>query len=124
MSRFFCPCLQQSKSKGRGKWYNEVLLFNISLRYNRYSHSAQGSRTLFNRFSYSVGGLFYSTSSSFTKLGAIAPLSRRYFSSTSFLFSNSTLGSSDVVPVKIYRNADLHKLEILKENLGKAGVYR
>lgn len=29
-----------------------------------------------------------------------------------------------VVPVKIYKNADHDKLQILKENQGKAGVYR
>jgi hypothetical protein len=29
-----------------------------------------------------------------------------------------------VVPVKIYRNTDLDKLQILKENKGKCGVYR
>lgn len=29
-----------------------------------------------------------------------------------------------VVPVKIYRNADLEKLYIIEENIGKSGVYR
>jgi hypothetical protein len=29
-----------------------------------------------------------------------------------------------VVPVKIYVNADVKKLEILEENKGKSGVYR
>jgi group I intron endonuclease len=32
--------------------------------------------------------------------------------------------NSPVVPVKIYANADKNKLQILKENKGKAGVYR
>jgi hypothetical protein len=29
-----------------------------------------------------------------------------------------------VVPVKVYVNTDLNKLDILKENKGKSGVYR
>ena len=32
--------------------------------------------------------------------------------------------NSSVVPVKTYRNADLEKLCIIQENIGKAGVYR
>jgi hypothetical protein len=41
-----------------------------------------------------------------------AAISRAYSTNNSF------------VPVKIYKNADLHKLQILQENKGKAGIYR
>jgi len=36
----------------------------------------------------------------------------------------STNGVTPVVPEKSYANADLQKLEIIKENKGKAGIYR
>ena len=64
--------------------------------------------------------LFYSTPRGF--------LSRRYYSS--FLFSNSTLSTSAVVPVKLYTKVNEDKLQILKENEGcflrstERGVYR
>jgi hypothetical protein len=52
---------------------------------------------------------------------AIFPfLVRNYSSSKSAAASPSLV----VVPVKIYSNADLQKLQILRENEGKAGVYR
>jgi hypothetical protein len=38
--------------------------------------------------------------------------------------SSSTPASVAAQPVKIYPNADLEKLLILKENKGKVGVYR
>ena len=45
---------------------------------------------------------------------AIFPFSfKRHYS------TNSSVAATQ--PVKLYRNADLHKLEILKENQGKAG---
>lgn len=46
----------------------------------------------------------------------------RTFTTTASVFDYST--NSSVVPVKIYRNADLDKLRIIKENKGKGGVYR
>jgi hypothetical protein len=36
----------------------------------------------------------------------------------------STNGVTPVVPEKSYANTDLQKLEIIKENKGKAGIYR
>ena len=117
---FSLPLLWQCQRQGPSLYCNMryKCYSNISLRYNRYSNSALGSRT-----------------SSFTKLGGKACHSRRYFSFTSFLFSNSTLSSSSVVPVKVYSNADTCRLEILtlasamqsraeEENKGRAGIYR
>ena len=45
---------------------------------------------------------------------------------TSKLTMNNRFYSTNhsVVPAKKYANADLDKLQILKENKGKAGVYR
>ena len=37
---------------------------------------------------------------------------------------NSSRCNSTVVPVIIYRNADIDKLRIIKDNKGKSGVYR
>jgi len=45
------------------------------------------------------------------------------FSALSVNVKNYSTNSS-VVPVKIYRNADLDKLQIIKEGKGKSGVYR
>jgi hypothetical protein len=45
------------------------------------------------------------------------------FSALSVNVKNYSTNSS-VVPVKIYRNTDLDKLQILKEAKGKSGVYR
>jgi hypothetical protein len=39
-------------------------------------------------------------------------------------FSSSILLPFSVIPVKIYKNADLDKLQIIKEGKGKSGVYR
>jgi hypothetical protein len=60
---------------------------------------------------------------------AIFPFNSRYFSSTSARQSQASSGlpvdvgnystNNSVVPVKIYRNADLDKLQIVKENRGK-----
>jgi len=33
-------------------------------------------------------------------------------------------GSSSVIPVKIYANADILKQKIIQDNKGKAGIYR
>lgn len=46
-----------------------------------------------------------------------------YFIHSSFTQFYST-SSPSVVPVKFYSNADTQKLEILKENRGKCGIYR
>jgi small neutral amino acid transporter SnatA (MarC family) len=39
-------------------------------------------------------------------------------------FSSSILLASSVIPVKIYKNADLDKLQVIKEAKGKSGIYR
>ena len=39
-------------------------------------------------------------------------------------FQRTYSTNSTVVPTKIYKNAELDKLQILKENIGKAGIYR
>jgi hypothetical protein len=44
-----------------------------------------------------------------------------YFS-VAFNFDNSVLLS--VIPVATYANADTEKMQILKENKGRSGVYR
>ena len=49
---------------------------------------------------------------------------QRNFSFTSFLFSDSIFSLSPLVPVKVYYNAETCRLEILKENKGRAGIYR
>jgi len=47
------------------------------------------------------------------------------FSSPRTYSTNSPVAASnEIKPVKIYENADKDKLLILKENKGKAGVYR
>lgn len=38
--------------------------------------------------------------------------------------SNSAASNNSVIPEKLYENADTQKLQILKENRGKSGVYR
>jgi hypothetical protein len=38
--------------------------------------------------------------------------------------SSSNLLAFSVIPVKIYKNADLDKFQIIKEAKGKSGVYR
>ena len=38
--------------------------------------------------------------------------------------SNSSILTFSVIPVKIYKNADLDKLQIITEAKGKSGVYR
>ena len=49
----------------------------------------------------------------------------RTFTTTAFAFeAQSDSTNSSVIPVKTYRNVDLDKLLILKENKAKAGVYR
>jgi hypothetical protein len=48
-----------------------------------------------------------------------------YFSLSLSLFArNYSTNSSAVVPVIKYKNTDLDKLQILKENKGKSGIYR
>jgi hypothetical protein len=32
--------------------------------------------------------------------------------------------NSELVPVAVYENSDLQKVDILKENKGKSGIYR
>lgn len=49
----------------------------------------------------------------------------RTFTITASAFkAQSDFTNSSIVPVKTYRNVDINKLLILKENKGKAGVYR
>src|SRR5258706_1670692 len=57
---------------------------------------------------------------------AIFPFSSRNFSSTSAclrLFNGLHTLPESVVPVRVYANVDTQKLEILKENKGKSGIY-
>lgn len=46
------------------------------------------------------------------------------FTSIQFYSTDSFDNNNNIVPVKIYSNADTMKLKILKENRGKSGIYR
>jgi group I intron endonuclease len=63
--------------------------------------------------------LYSSLEANSMALLAIFPFLIRNYSSR-----KSVAASPAVVPVKIYSNVDLQKYQILKENKGKAGVYR
>jgi len=70
-------------------------------------------------------GSSYNLSKRFTWYYSFNNLNRLVENSASLIgraFSTSTYPS--VVPVKKYANADVEKLQILKENKGKSGVYR
>ena len=55
----------------------------------------------------------------------LAPLGRyKDKAAISRAYSTSTDMPSSVFPAKKYENADTQKLQILKENKGKAGIYR
>ena len=41
-----------------------------------------------------------------------------------FKTTTSSASENNIKPVVVYTNADTHKLEILKDNKGKSGVYR
>ena len=59
------------------------------------------------------------------RFGVFPPHSRNYSSLSLSLFARDySTNSSAVVPAITYKNADLDKLQILKENKGKSGVYR
>lgn len=49
------------------------------------------------------------------------PLSKSFKDLGKRSFSTKT---TQVVPIKVYKNADLDKLRIITENKGKAGLYR
>lgn len=52
-------------------------------------------------------------------------LSLRICNAPLFLSLRRTYSTDNpVIPVKIYKNTDLDKLQILKENKGKSGIYR
>ena len=46
------------------------------------------------------------------------------FTLSNFWVRSVHTGSSSVIPVKSYANADILKKEIIQDNKGKAGIYR
>jgi hypothetical protein len=53
-------------------------------------------------------------------IGTTVTLGSQYLHSTNFYSTKPY----NIVPVVVYKNADLDKLQILQENKGKCGVYR
>lgn len=53
-----------------------------------------------------------------------SPQSGIFYGLPSSIRWNSSSTNNSVVPVKLYKNADLDMLQILKENKAKSGIYR
>ena len=72
-----------------------------------------------------IGRLHNCRGKKFDCFGVFPTLDSNYFSLSLSLFArNYSTNSSAVVPVIKYKNTDLDKLQILKENKGKSGIYR
>lgn len=51
-------------------------------------------------------------------------LSTKFYTLTSIQSYSTDSSNNNVTPVKLYANADIQKLEIMKDNKGKSGIYR